>query len=537
MTLSAGTRLGPYEVNAPLGKGGMGEVYRAHDTRLDRTVAVKVLPAESMRNAGRVQRFEKEAKAASARNHPNILTIYDFGVAENTYYIAMEFVEGETLRQMIDGDFVPLTRVVDIAVQCASGLAAAHAAGIVHRDIKPDNIMVRPDGYVKILDFGLAKLAEKPFTAVDADALTAAGGLTAPGMIMGTWLYMSPEQARGLELDARTDIWSMGVVLYELVARKSPFAAQTMSDTLAAILNREPEALSSFGVAVPDSLNHILAKAMVKNREERYQSIKDMELDLIQLRRELEAGKTRKDKIAAPENGERRTQVSGEKRGMSRGKKRSLYASAGVLAAALILWGVMSNRPIVTPAAPVVPSTSQVPAEEKRELSYSVLVRKTRNGEVHRYSGGEQFANGAKVQFDFSIPQAGSLYVLNDGPGPDGKQELNLEFPTPKVNNGSAQVMAYKSVQTEPLQLDNHPGREKFWVIWSNKPVPELEQSIQEVYKSKDPVIRDANLMQSIRALLAKSVVATVNVDHENKQTSLSGHGDVLVSEMDLDHH
>jgi serine/threonine protein kinase len=202
--------LGPYEVTGLLGRGGMGEVYRAHDTRLDRTVAVKVLPPESMRNAERLQRFEQEAKAASARNHPNILTIYDFGVTDGTYYMAMEFVEGHTLRQLIEDGATPLPRALDIAAQCASGLAAAHAAGIIHRDIKPDNIMVRPDGFVKILDFGLAKLAEKPLGNADPNALTAAGGLTAPGLIMGTWLYMSPEQARGQELDARTDIWSVG---------------------------------------------------------------------------------------------------------------------------------------------------------------------------------------------------------------------------------------------------------------------------------------------------------------------------------------
>ncbi len=303
MTLSSGMRLGPYEVSGLLGRGGMGEVYRAHDTRLDRTVAVKVLPPESMRNAERVQRFEQEAKAASARNHPNILTIYDFGATDGMYYIAMEFVEGHTLRQLIDENAMPLPRALDIAAQCASGLAAAHLAGIVHRDIKPDNIMVRPDGFVKILDFGLAKLAEKSFITSDPNALTAAGGLTAPGLVMGTWLYMSPEQARGLELDARTDVWSLGVVLYEMVAGKSPFAAQTMSDTLASILHREPPALSTYGVDAPDTLDHILAKAMAKNREERYQSIKDMELDLIQLRKELDRGTVRTRRMhASPES-------------------------------------------------------------------------------------------------------------------------------------------------------------------------------------------------------------------------------------------
>ncbi len=539
-------RLGPYEVSGLLGRGGMGEVYRAHDTRLDRTVAVKVLPPESMRNGERVQRFEQEAKAASARNHPNILTIYDFGATDGMYYIAMEFVEGHTLRQMIGKGEMPLPRALDIAAQCASGLAAAHLSGIVHRDIKPDNIMVRPDGFVKILDFGLAKLAEKSFVTADPTALTAAGGLTAPGMVMGTWLYMSPEQARGLELDARTDVWSLGVVLYEMVAGKSPFAAQTMSDTLAAILHREPAALSTYGVDAPDTLDHILAKAMAKNREERYQSIKDMELDLVQLRKELDRGTVRTRPMhASPESqsrehGESPKRSSGARGtpGMSAGRKMSLLVSASVLAVALLIWAVAANRPKATPATYVGPATPAAVAE--RQLSYSLLVQKMRERKVYQdpfvATGREIFENGWKAKFDFSVPQAGSLYLLNDGPGPDGKRELAVEFPTPKVNNGSAQVMAYKNVQSDWLVFNDQSGREKFWVIWAAKPVPALEQAVQQVTKSKDATIHDLRLEAEIRTILAKATPATVNADRDSKQTSLSGRGDVLVSELELEH-
>jgi len=516
----------------------MGEVYRAHDTRLDRAVAVKVLPAESMRNAERVLRFEQEAKAASARNHPNILTIYDFGVTDGTYYIAMEFVEGHTLRQLIEDGATPLARALDIAAQCASGLGAAHAAGIIHRDIKPDNIMVRPDGFVKILDFGLAKLAEKPLSQVDAHALTAAGGLTAPGLIMGTWLYMSPEQARGQELDARTDIWSLGAVLYEMVAGKSPFAAQTMSDTLASILNREPATLSSYGVDAPAELTYTLAKAMAKNREERYQSIKDMELDLVQLRRELESGRARggrKGTAASPERKSRKQvgnpQRSNGSSGMSAGRKMSLLASAVVLGIALLIWGVVANRPAVTPAAPV--------AVADRQLSYALMLGKIRDGEPYyeRFLADPQspLAGGSKVQFEFSFPQSGSFYILNDGPGPNNTQVLQLEFPTPKMNNGSAQVMASKTIQLN-FRLDKIPGKEKFLIVWAMKPVPELEQAVRQVSQARDATIHDVDLTQAIRALLAKSPVATVNVDSDSKQTSLSGHGDVLVSQLELEH-
>ncbi|HEY3770932.1 MAG TPA: serine/threonine-protein kinase [Candidatus Angelobacter sp.] len=539
MAISPGIRLGPYEIAAPLGKGGMGEVYRAHDTRLDRMVAVKVLPLESMRDAERVQRFEQEAKAASGRNHPNILTIYDFGVADGTYYMATEYVEGHTLHELIAGGSMTLVRALDIVIQCANGLAAAHAAGVIHRDVKPQNIMVRPDGYVKILDFGLAKLTEKPF-ASDPNALTAAAGLTAPGLIMGTWLYMSPEQARGLELDARSDIWSLGAVLYEMVTGKSPFASQTMSDTLASILNREPEPLSSCGVDAPDELKHILAKALAKDRDSRYHSIKDMELDLKQLRKELELGTARTNRsgtVTVEAKSPGKVGSGPRSAGMSAGQKKSLLIASGVLAAALMVWAVVANRqPSV---APIIPAAPVAPVPE-RQLSYSLLVQKMREGKPYQdtfaATGREIFENGWKVQFDFSIPQAGSLYLLNDGPGPNGNQELSIVFPTPSVNNGSAQVMAYKNVQSGWLVFNNHAGREKFLVLWAVKPIPELEQSIHRVAKSRDPVIHDTQLTQAIRELLAKSPAATASVDRESKQTSLSGHEDVLVSELELEH-
>src|SRR5437762_3392862 len=217
MTLDAGTKLGRYGIRSQIGEGGMGEVYLAQDTKLDRKVALKILPAEVAAHSDRMKRFVQEAKAASALNHPNIITIYEIDETESGHFIATEFIDGETLRERIRRAPIKLVDALDAAMQIASALSAAHAAGIVHRDIKSENIMVRRDGIVKVLDFGLAKLTERRSPeSVDSEAATRVNIKTEPGVVMGTVAYMSPEQARGEELDARTDIWSLGVVLYEM---------------------------------------------------------------------------------------------------------------------------------------------------------------------------------------------------------------------------------------------------------------------------------------------------------------------------------
>src|SRR5438128_3599761 len=212
MQLISGTRLGRYEIRSKLGEGGMGEVYLAEDTRLHRRVALKILPADVASNRDRMERFVQEAKAASALNHPNIITIYEIDETDSGHFIATEFIEGETLRQRMRDTPMKLGEVIDVAAQIAGALAAAHAANIVHRDIKPDNIMMRHDGIVKVLDFGLAKLTQTSAPALDTEAATKPLVQTEPGRVVGTLAYMSPEQLRGLDLDARTDIWSLGVV-------------------------------------------------------------------------------------------------------------------------------------------------------------------------------------------------------------------------------------------------------------------------------------------------------------------------------------
>jgi serine/threonine protein kinase/Tol biopolymer transport system component len=288
MTIATGTSLGRYEIRSHIGAGGMGEVYLAWDTMLDREIALKILPPEIASDQQRMQRFIQEAKTASALNHPNILTIYEIGETDATYFIATEFIDGVTLRQHMANRRLKLAEALDIASQIAAALTAAHAAGIVHRDVKPENIMLRKDGYAKLLDFGLAKPTERQASSVDTEAQTKMLVNTSPGMVMGTVSYMSPEQARGYVLDARTDIWSLGCVLYEMVAGRVPFAGETTSDVIVAVLDREPPLLPGGPHETPLELQRILRKALRKDKEERYQTVKDLLVDLRALKQEVD---------------------------------------------------------------------------------------------------------------------------------------------------------------------------------------------------------------------------------------------------------
>ena len=288
MRVPSGTQLGRYEVRSLLGVGGMGEVYLAQDLQLRRSVALKLLPPQFTRDEERLRRFKQEAFAASSLNHPNILTIFEIGQQGDTHFIATEYIDGQSLRQLITQQSVQFYQVLDWGTQIASALSAAHAAGVIHRDIKPDNIMVRRDGYVKMLDFGLAKLSEYRNLASDPEAATVQVIQTDPGKVMGTVSYMSPEQTRGLQLDERTDIWSLGVILYELIAGRPPFEGLTASDVVASILRTEPVPLQRFSPEVPDELHRIVRKALQKDPDERYQLAKEMAIDLKNLRRDLE---------------------------------------------------------------------------------------------------------------------------------------------------------------------------------------------------------------------------------------------------------
>lgn len=284
--LPEGHQISHYRILTLLGSGGMGEVYLAQDMTLGRQVALKLLPSEFTGNAERLRRFQQEARAVSALNHPNILTLHEISYVEDRHFIATEFVDGETLRQRLKRSRLTPAEALEIATQIGSALAAAHQAGIVHRDIKPENIMLRRDGYVKVLDFGLAKLAEQRLSTVDAEAPTVRQAATTPGLVMGTIRYMSPEQARGLDVDTRSDIFSFGVVLYEMIAGHAPFKGETTSDLIAALLKEEPDPLVNHAPNTPDELQLLISKTLRKKKEDRYQTISALLIDLKVLSRE-----------------------------------------------------------------------------------------------------------------------------------------------------------------------------------------------------------------------------------------------------------
>jgi serine/threonine protein kinase/tetratricopeptide (TPR) repeat protein len=341
MTIAARTRLGPYEILAPLGAGGMGEVYRAKDTKLDREVALKVLSAHLEKNAGALARFEREAKAVAALSHPNILSIFDFGAQDGTTYAVTELLEGETLREKLAAGRIPQRQAMDYAVQIANGLSAAHEKGIVHRDLKPENVFVERNGRVKILDFGLARRD----VAVGPDEVTSAPtveGHTEPGTVMGTVGYMSPEQVRGLPADHRCDIFSFGTILYEMLSRESPFRRATAGDTMAAILRDEPSDLTASVRGISPALERIVRHCLAKDREQRFQSAADIAFAL--------SGEPQKAGPALPET-------------TDSGRNRALVATIIVVALATAALLLMRRRPVAPTDAATIRRVAVLPFE------------------------------------------------------------------------------------------------------------------------------------------------------------------------------
>ncbi|HSO73428.1 MAG TPA: serine/threonine-protein kinase, partial [Blastocatellia bacterium] len=426
-----GQTVGSFRILSQLGRGGMGEVYLAQDSKLGRKVALKLLPEELTRREDLVRRFGLEAKAASGLNHPNIVTVYEIGQTGSSHYIATEYIEGETLRQHFARGRMSLREVLDVVIQVAGALAAAHIEGIVHRDIKPENIMLRPDGYVKILDFGLAKLTSfnppgsSPPSA-DLEAATLVKMDTEPGALVGTPYYLSPEQARGLNVDARADIFSLGVMTYEMLAGRRPFGGDTTLDALISTLEKEPAPLANSAPGAPAELQRIVSKALRKDREDRYQTIKDMWIDLKNLREELafEAKRERSNPPAMsfPEpvtTPVQQSVVTGSAQAIassSHTKRWLVPAIVGALIVAAI--GIVGVKAWLSSAP--VPSNVPPAFVAQRELNYWVTVQKYRDGkpygEPFRLPGEILFEKDYRVRLHFASQQEGRLYIFNEGP-------------------------------------------------------------------------------------------------------------------------
>ena len=545
--LADGQRLGPYLIIKHLGTGGMGEVYLATDTRLDRFVALKILSGELAHDKRRMQRFEREARMVSALNQPNILTIFEFGEADSLHFLASEYVEGETLRDYLHTHRLKLGEILDISTQICAALEAAHEAKIIHRDIKPENVMVRRrDRIVKVLDFGLAKGSELASLTSATDSEVATQYKTAAGTIVGTVNYMSPEQAQGLTVDERTDLWSSGVVLYEMVNGQAPFRGRTASHTIVQILEKEPAPLEN----APDELHRIVNKALAKNPDERYQTAKDLLVDLRKLAKQLDVEKELKRSVGPLANSQSEARVTTkhalltqttESQLVAKGKVLKIVAALAVISILVgVLWGINYWRLRQNQSSALPPV-----AAIERELTYSVTVQKYRDNKP--FEAPFQLAKEMLFERDYQIrlnirtPQSGFLYILNEGPHEPGRPaDFVVLFPSPKSNNGSALVSENQQIQIPEnswIKFDAETGTERVWLIFSPKAVSELEPVRPFANVKTRGLITDAAVRDVVQQFIfTHDQKSTVEQNAERKQTRVSTTKDVLVHFIDLEH-
>lgn len=526
-------KLGSYLILDQLGAGGMGEVYLAKDSRLERTVALKVLSPDIAEDKRRMQRFSQEAKVASSLNQPNILTIFEFGEVDGLTFLATEFVDGETLRTYLNRDRLKVAETIDIAVQVLTALEAAHEARIVHRDIKPENVMIRHrDRVVKVLDFGLAKLTEKrTFTQHELDTEAITEFKTTPGVLMGTINYMSPEQARAGAVDERTDIWSVGVMLYEMLTGVTPFGGPTSSHTLVQIIEQEPPPFPK-GTNAPAELQRIVRKAMAKSPDERYQSAKDMAVDLKHLRKQLDQGQ-----VLSTDDTDKADSRPEKKRVVFVALVAMVAATAAIFAVSV--WRASRERP-----AAAIPAPSPVVAVPERRLTYWITVQKFRDGQLkppYVIAGEINFEAGDQIRLNVRTPQAGYFYVLNEGPRTgETVPEFVMLFPTPSANKGSPLLAADQQIQIPQktwLRFDAQEGVERLWVVFAKEAVPELESVKGFVNDQSKGFITDMTQNKSIHNLLTTRSTTKPNVEKGETLTTLKTLGDILVYPIRLEHH
>ena len=535
MRLSPGTQLGRYVVHSLLGAGGMGEVYLADDRVLARRVALKLLHADRQ-DEDLLRRFEQEALAASALNHPHILTIYEFGQEGDVRYLACEYVEGTSVRERLRRarGRLSIAEIVHIGVQTATALAAAHQAGIVHRDVKPENLMVRPDGYVKVLDFGLAKRTTD--LGPLADAHTVATSM--PGVILGTVVYMAPEQARGMPVDPRADVWSLGCVLYEMTTGRPPFDGESPLDVLAAILDRQPPEVGSARPDCPPALVGLIDRMLLKDRETRIQSMSAVAEELKRIARVLEAQR--------PEAGSASDVRRQDQTPAARWKLVTVLAGLA-LAAALIAGMVVWSRPDppretrgLTAVETSVPRSDAPEAViAARTLEFWLTVQRPAGGGVEPTTfvtpGGGTFHNGWKFRLNVDIPDRGYLYVLNEGPDKGGGTSLVLLHPGVRTTSAA--------VTESPMELPwytftQDAGTEQFWLVASTRPVPELDALIPLVNPADKGLVSPPERADAIKRLLAtyRAPSKSVTTDLVRTRTVVRGRAPVLAHLVELEH-
>jgi serine/threonine protein kinase/dipeptidyl aminopeptidase/acylaminoacyl peptidase len=505
MALTSGTKLGPYEILLPIGAGGMGEVYRARDTRLGREVAIKVLPESLANDADRLRRFEQEARTIAALNHPNILGIHDIGTHDGAPFLVSELLEGQTLREKLESGPLPVRRAIEYALGIATGLAAAHEKGIVHRDLKPENVFITRDGRVKVLDFGLAKLV-RPEESHETVA-TLASPATLPGTVMGTVGYMSPEQVKGGASDARSDIFSFGAVLYEMLSGKRAFKRDTSAETMTAILREEPAELSDTGWQGPPALQRILVRCLEKNVERRFQSASDLAFAI--------------ESLSGSSSGSSAASTSAVTRSIEAPKARRMWlplaaASLGVMALLAAAWTV-SRRPAARPQPKFTRLTYQqgypsnarfakdgqtviysaqwnndpmhvysvrteFPQSTKVDLPSVVLLALSSSGDMELavdpvYESWFMYGTMGQAQMSGGTPRAQTKEVIAADYAPDGKtlavvrranRKVQLEYPEGKVIYTTAGYLDYVRVSPSGKEVAfvEHPvyGDDRGWV-------------------------------------------------------------------------
>jgi serine/threonine protein kinase len=543
--LGKGQQLGSYLILDALGAGGMGEVYLAKDSRLDRTVALKVLSQDISSDHRRMLRFRQEAKIASSLNQPNILTIFEFGEVDGLTFLATEFIDGETLRDSLNSKRLKLGEILEIAIQVLTALDAAHEARIVHRDIKPENVMIRRrDRVVKVLDFGLAKVTERKSSMLTGHESEAATEFkTAPRTLMGTINYMSPEQAQLHAVDERTDIWSTGVMIYEMVSGLMPFKGATESHTIVQIIEKDPVPLSNFTQRkAPVELQRIVSKALSKSPDERYQTAKDMLIDLRTLKKQLdvEAEMERTSSPTTPLPAIPTDQIVPGRPQKKRVLAIALIGMAVVTAAifGINIWRSSRARTNASIASPPVPPVTS----EERTLTYWVTVQKFRGGKAFQ----EPFTLASEINFelDYHIrinvrsPQTGHLYILNEGP--TREPEYVILFPSPTANNGSAFLAKEQLVRIPEetwIRFDADQGVEKLWFVFAEAPITELEAVKKFANQTDDGLINDVDQRKAVQSFLSSHATPAPKHEKEEKQTVVKSPGKVLVYAIRLEHH